>query len=259
MFEMTNETPERAAAISPGNTALKVAAMLALSIACVSCADGQAEPSQQNEAKSSPVAVSTTHQENSVDALRRRLTVASADAEQRFVEPLEGNIAGPIIARAQAEWQRRIDDCPDDACRTRLLADQLNRTEYSRARNQRPVAGLPWRTGALSISEPAVPFGTHEGSVLIWPIIDDRVLIASTSLVLPTGRFMYDMVAEGRILPGPIIRVRSLVENGESLVLRPLGPRRLKIDADRPSPGTFRYLPGDYEVELIGPEELQAD
>lgn len=239
---------------------MRLAAILTLGIGCVSCADRQAGGSQQNEVTSGAVAVSSTQQLTSVEALRRRVAVASAGAEQRFVDPLYGNTAGPVIARARTEWQRRIENCSDDACRTRLLADQLNRIEYSRARNRRPVSGLPWRTGALSVSEPAVPYGTHEGSILIWPIIDDRLLIASTSLLLPTGRFMCHMVAEGRLLSGPIIRVRSLAEDQEGLILRPLGQDRLKIDADRPRPDTLvGCMPGDYEVELIGPEELQAD
>ena len=227
-------------------------AVVALGIACLSCTDQMVTSTSRDDAPRSH-ADAPSPRPDTVEEIQRKLNEANAFADGRFADLLEGEAAGPVIADARATWRRRIDDCRDDTCRTRLLSDQLNRIEYAMGRNRRPIADMPWPTGAFRFSEPTIPFGTSEGSISIWPIIDDWLLIAFTSVMVPTEQSMCRMVAEGR-MHGGVIRMRSLDEDRHVFVLRPAGERHLSIDSDAPVMshcGAFGSVTGDYEIESM--------
>ena len=157
------------------------------------------------------------------------------------------DVLARIISRGREEWDRREGACPDDPCRIALLSEQLNRLLYPLGRNERPIQGLPWSHGSLSIESEIAG-----GGLQVLPIVDDRLVISGHIVQMPQARWTCDLQAEGRVTSRGVAEITSLDELRQRYRLEAQSAREMTISfldegVDRMC-GMNGTLEGNYRV-----------
>jgi hypothetical protein len=184
-----------------------------------------------------------------ISMVRSELAAAYSELGTELELNSNGALAGSV-SRGRDAWNRRISQCTDDSCRIALLDDQLNRVRYALGRNGRPVQGLPWRVGNLSIDR-----GDASGGLRLLPIIDNRLIVYGDMAQMPEARWMCDLRAEGQVGADGAAEIVTLDEFRQRYRLEPRARNRLTITF--PSPGIDRAcglngaLEGDYTVREV--------
>jgi hypothetical protein len=158
----------------------------------------------------------------SLASLEARLAVVNGLIDEKSADT--DMTARDLIIGARRIWARRLRRCTDDRCRRAVITDQLNRYDYSYGRNTAPIANVPWSSGLVHLDA-----GTVGGELIIYPIVDDRLLITVDTME-ESGRWMCEMVAEARIPAERAIEMRSLDDAYLAYRFRPEGNGRWAFD-----------------------------
>jgi hypothetical protein len=238
---------------------------LILAFVCASCVDASADAPLDPDPPATHAQAISPPAPGSIEALEMQLAAASAEVDSDFVDEFFPESAQKLIASARDRWRARLQACGDDACRREILSDQLNRIDYSRGRNARPVAGLPWPTGALDLrTEYAIgpPQNFIGGGISIFPIIDDQLLISAGTVDMPNGRWSCSMDAEGRFAAGQVLEMRSLDVYQRLYFFRPVGHGRWSLGGPGGYPDPhcgLNAFEAEYDVEFRRSSSDESD
>jgi hypothetical protein len=130
-----------------------------------------------------------------------------------------------LIEGARAGWAERVRRCTDDACEQAILADRVNRYNYSIGQPTMPVSGAPWDSGLVHLTA-----GATRGRLTVFPIIDDRLLVQVATDNRETG-LRCDITAEGHFRPDGSIEMRSLDAGRTSYRFHREDPGRWALEA----------------------------
>jgi hypothetical protein len=195
-----------------------------------------------------------------IERLQARLAAASRVIDEDLFDSYDSR-GRQLVRSARATWAERFRRCSDDSCRRAILTDQLNRFDYAFGRNAAPVAGMSWESGRADLEA-----GNAEGGLIIFPIIDDKLLIFAAT-VQNGGGWICDMTAEGRVGPGRSIEMQSLDDARLRFRFRSEGNDRWSLgrlgEHRNYHCGTMGEITGTYRVQFrrqrLGEETGFAD
>lgn len=229
----------------------RTARLIFLAMILSSCGDRAVNAAPHQSSRSEPPAHQSPPSYKDLEVLERRLDAATAALDSSLNSPWPIEAAIVLIRRASFVWRQRLENCASDSCRRAILTEQLARVDYAQGLADFPAARLPWRRGSLHIE---LEDGSVTGGIQIVPLIDDRLIIEAGTIQVPEGRWMCDMLAEGRVVSDGTIEMRTLDEQQSRFRLRREVEGRLSLTAIGPYEnhlcGGLGGIEGTYRVRV---------